>query len=42
MTLPAGARQLTPKDVMSFKLDPLSGLDARFVERFWDEYGGGT
>ena len=28
--------------VMSFELDPFSGLDERFVEWLWDEYGGRT
>ena len=26
--------------VMSFELDPFSGLDEQFVEWLWDEYGG--
>ena len=42
VTLPAGPRQLTPKDVMSFGLEPFNGLYAQFVEWLWDEYGGGT
>ena len=42
VTLPADTRQLTPKDVMSFELEPFSGLDARYAEWLWDEYGCGT
>lgn len=30
---------LTPKDLLSFELGPLSSLDARFVEWLGDEYG---
>ena len=42
VTLPAGTRQLMPKDGMSFDLEPFNGLDARLVVWLWDEYGGGT
>jgi len=38
----AGPMILTPKDVMSFELGPLSGLDAKFIEWLADEYGGGV
>lgn len=33
---------LTPKDLMSFDLGPLNGLDGHFVEWIAEEYGGGT
>jgi len=33
---------LTPKDVTSFELGPLSGFDARYLEWLTDEYGGGA
>ncbi|KII90378.1 hypothetical protein PLICRDRAFT_38890 [Plicaturopsis crispa FD-325 SS-3] len=33
---------LTPKDVLSFELGPLSSLDARYLEWLGEEYGGGT
>ncbi|KAH8105341.1 hypothetical protein BXZ70DRAFT_920533 [Cristinia sonorae] len=33
---------LTPKDVLMFKLGPLSSLDQRFVEWLAEEYGGGV
>ncbi|THH12947.1 hypothetical protein EW146_g7222 [Bondarzewia mesenterica] len=35
-----GTVVLTPKDVLSFELGPLSGLDAKFLEWLADEYGG--
>jgi hypothetical protein len=34
----AGTIVLTPKDLLSFELGPLSGLDARFVGWLGDEY----
>lgn len=33
---------LTPKDLMSFDLGPLNGLDGHFVEWVAEEYGGGV
>lgn len=33
---------LTPKDIMSFELGPLSSLDHRFVEWLAEEYGDGA
>lgn len=33
---------VTPKDVLSFELGPLSTLDARYLEWLAEEYGGGT
>ena len=33
---------LTPRDVLSFELGPLSALDSRYLEWLADEYGGGT
>ncbi|KIJ67315.1 hypothetical protein HYDPIDRAFT_148817 [Hydnomerulius pinastri MD-312] len=33
---------ITPKDIMSFELGPLSSLDARYLEWLADEYGGGA
>jgi hypothetical protein len=33
---------LTPKDILSFELGPLSTLDARFVEWLAEEYAGDT
>ncbi|KAH7886752.1 hypothetical protein F5I97DRAFT_1869973 [Phlebopus sp. FC_14] len=33
---------ITPKDVTSFELGPLSSLDARYLEWLGDEYGGGV
>lgn len=33
---------LSPRDVMSFELGPLSSFDARYVEWLADEYGGGV
>ncbi|KAF9005013.1 hypothetical protein BDQ17DRAFT_1353622 [Cyathus striatus] len=33
---------LTPKDVLSFELGPLSGLDARYLEWMVAEYGDGA
>ncbi|KAF7983593.1 hypothetical protein HWV62_20489 [Athelia sp. TMB] len=33
---------LTPKDVTSFELGPLSGFDARYLGWLADEYGGGV
>jgi hypothetical protein len=38
----AGALALTPKDIASFELGPLSALDARFVEWLVDEYAPGA
>lgn len=40
-TIPTGHGTvvLTPKDLLTFELGPLSGLDARFVEWLGDEYG---
>ncbi|KAJ7668882.1 hypothetical protein B0H17DRAFT_1171122 [Mycena rosella] len=32
----------TPKDMAAFELGPLSGMDARFLEWFAGEYGGGV
>lgn len=32
---------LTPRDVLSFELGPLSSLDARYLEWLGEEYGGG-
>ncbi|TFK51280.1 hypothetical protein OE88DRAFT_1712549 [Heliocybe sulcata] len=33
---------LTPRDMVSFELGPLSTLDAKFIEWLMDEYGRGT
>ncbi|KAH7925742.1 hypothetical protein BV22DRAFT_1194947 [Leucogyrophana mollusca] len=33
---------ITPKDIVSFELGPLSSLDARYLEWLAEEYGGGT
>ncbi|KAG2098105.1 hypothetical protein BD769DRAFT_1631354 [Suillus cothurnatus] len=33
---------ITPKDMISFELGPLSSLDARYLEWLADEYGAGT
>ncbi|EPQ53118.1 hypothetical protein GLOTRDRAFT_140044 [Gloeophyllum trabeum ATCC 11539] len=33
---------LTPKDILTFELGPLSSLDARFLEWLTEEYGGGV
>ncbi|KZT30142.1 hypothetical protein NEOLEDRAFT_1153479 [Neolentinus lepideus HHB14362 ss-1] len=33
---------LTPRDVLSFELGPLSSLDARFIEWLTEEYGSGV
>ncbi|KAG9312677.1 hypothetical protein JVU11DRAFT_7094 [Chiua virens] len=33
---------VTPKDILSFELGPLSSLDARYLEWLADEYGGGA
>ena len=33
---------LTPKDILSFELGPLSTLDHKFVEWLADEYGNGA
>lgn len=33
---------LSPKDVTSFELGPLSGFDARYLAWLADEYGGGA
>ena len=33
---------VTPKDILSFELGPLSSLDARYFEWLADEYGGGA
>jgi hypothetical protein len=33
---------LTPKDMVSFELGPLSSLDARYLEWLADEYGAGS
>ena len=38
----AGSVALTPRDVLSFDLGPLSSLDAKFLEWLGDEYGGGV
>lgn len=38
----APALVLTPKDLMSFDLGPLSGLDGRFVEWLVEVYGNGA
>ncbi|GJE95274.1 hypothetical protein PsYK624_114570 [Phanerochaete sordida] len=38
----APALVLTPKDLQSFDLGPLSGLDGRFVEWLVEVYGGGA
>lgn len=37
--VPGSTVVLTPKDLLTFELGPLSGLDARFVEWIGDEYG---
>lgn len=37
-----GTVYLSPKDVMSFELGPLSSFDARYVEWLAEEYGGGV
>lgn len=41
---PTGPRiiYLSPKDVTSFELGPLSGFDARYLAWLADEYGGGA
>ena len=33
---------VTPKDILSFELGPLSSLDSRYLEWLADEYGGGA
>ncbi|KAF9220600.1 hypothetical protein BS17DRAFT_786803 [Gyrodon lividus] len=33
---------ITPKEILSFELGPLSSLDARYLEWLADEYGGGA
>ncbi|KAG6373655.1 hypothetical protein JVT61DRAFT_6320 [Boletus reticuloceps] len=33
---------VTPKDILSFELGPLSSLDTRYLEWLADEYGGGA
>ncbi|KIJ19396.1 hypothetical protein PAXINDRAFT_166590 [Paxillus involutus ATCC 200175] len=33
---------ITPKDILSFELGPLSSLDARYLEWLAEEYGGGV
>ncbi|KAF9233259.1 hypothetical protein BU15DRAFT_90420 [Melanogaster broomeanus] len=33
---------ITPKDILSFELGPLSSLDARYLEWLAEEYGGGA
>ncbi|KAI9462067.1 hypothetical protein HD554DRAFT_2127912 [Boletus coccyginus] len=33
---------VTPKDILSFELGPLSSLDARYLEWLADQYGGGA
>jgi len=37
-----GTVYLSPKDIQSFELSPLSSLDARYVEWLAEEYGGGS
>jgi len=38
---PSGTISLSPKDVTSFELGPLSNFDARYLQWLADEYGGG-
>ena len=33
---------ITPKDILSFELGPLSSLDGRYLEWLGEEYGGGA
>ena len=37
-----GTVYLSPKDIQSFELSPLSSFDARYVEWLAEEYGGGS
>jgi hypothetical protein len=38
---PSATMALSPKDVTSFELGPLSSFDARYLQWLADEYGGG-
>lgn len=37
-----GTVYLSPKDIQSFELGPMSSFDARYVEWLAEEYGGGS
>ena len=41
-TSSSGTMSLSPKDVTSFELGPLSSFDARYLQWLADEYGGGV
>jgi hypothetical protein len=40
--MPEAIIYITPKDMVSFELGPLSSLDVRYLEWLADEYGAGS